>query len=337
MCSIVFLFARDNLLIPFTSRVLKKREARLKREQDGLKSLISGLVGGPALLREWDREWKDKFGGEEKDEIEGDDLVGAADDDDDEDSDAEDQDGGPVRKKVKTVKKEKIVKPVVPVPQQTQQGQNPQAGMPEKRKRGRPRKVPLPPVASAPITMQPMEGAVSVSPSQHQQLQPQQQAQPQQYLLAAFAFFSVLNSPLASSFARSHHSHYTDNHSHSHAHAHHGQVLTTPPSSIPASTVNTMMDVPLRRTYGMHEFVQAFHLLVSVLVFVYVVLPWVRGVVRRWKSVVMVKKFNHPGGTLSSFSFSYSSTLKLIIRFPYTRLPPNAPHGRPRERLSWFT
>ena len=41
--------------------------------------------------------------------------------------------------------------------------------------------MPLPPVASAPITMQPMEGAVSVSPSQHQQLQPQQQAQPQQY------------------------------------------------------------------------------------------------------------------------------------------------------------
>ena len=210
-----------------------------------------------------------------------------------------------MRKKVKTIKKEKIVKPVVPVPQQSQQGQNPQAGMPEKRKRGRPRKVPLPPVASAPITMQPMEGAVSVSPSQHQQLQPQQQAQaqPQQYLLAAFAFFSVLNSPLASSFARSHHSHYTDNHSHSHGHAHHGQVLTAPPSSIPASTVNTMMDVPLRRTYGMHEFVQAFHLLVSVLVFVYVVLPWVRGVVRRWKSVVMVKKFNHPGGT---FSCSYS-------------------------------
>ena len=41
---------------------------------------------------------------------------------------------------MKTVKIEKIVKPVVPVPQRSQQGQNPQAGMPEKRKRGRPRK-----------------------------------------------------------------------------------------------------------------------------------------------------------------------------------------------------
>ena len=77
MCTILFLFVGDSLLIPFASRVLKKREARLKREQDGLKSLISGLVGGPALLREWDREWKDKFGGEEKDEIEVDELVGA--------------------------------------------------------------------------------------------------------------------------------------------------------------------------------------------------------------------------------------------------------------------
>ena len=36
--------------------------------------------------------------GKEKDEIEGDDLVGAADDDDDdEDSDTEDQDGEPVK------------------------------------------------------------------------------------------------------------------------------------------------------------------------------------------------------------------------------------------------
>ena len=73
--------------------------------------------------------------------------------DDDEDRDVEDQDCEPMSKNVKTVKKEKIVKPVVPVPQQSQQGQSPQAGLPEKRKRGRPRKVPLPPVASALITM----------------------------------------------------------------------------------------------------------------------------------------------------------------------------------------
>ena len=29
-----------------------------------------------------------------------------------------------------------------------------------------------------------------------------------------------------------------------------------PPSSIPAATADTMMDLPLRRKHGMHEFVQ---------------------------------------------------------------------------------
>ena len=48
--------------------VLKRRENRLKREQAGLRSLISGLVGGPALLREWEREWLSRFGGPERDE-----------------------------------------------------------------------------------------------------------------------------------------------------------------------------------------------------------------------------------------------------------------------------
>ena len=62
--------------------MLKKREARLKREQDGLKSLINGLVGGPALLKEWEREWRERFGGEERDEIEDDDAAGAGDDED---------------------------------------------------------------------------------------------------------------------------------------------------------------------------------------------------------------------------------------------------------------
>ena len=56
--------------------------------------------------------------------------MSAADDDGDEDSDAKDQDSetddqdgdGPVRKKVKTLKNEKIVKPVTPVSQQSQRG-----------------------------------------------------------------------------------------------------------------------------------------------------------------------------------------------------------------------
>ena len=63
-------------------RVLKKREHRLRAEQAGLKSLIGGLVGGAALVEEWEREWKMKFGGEEQDEVEGE-----GEDGDDEDSD----------------------------------------------------------------------------------------------------------------------------------------------------------------------------------------------------------------------------------------------------------
>jgi hypothetical protein len=51
--------------------VLKKQENRLKTKHSGLKLLVSGLVGGSVLLREWELEWKEKFGGEEKDKVEG--------------------------------------------------------------------------------------------------------------------------------------------------------------------------------------------------------------------------------------------------------------------------
>ena len=34
------------------------------------------------MLKEWDREWREKFGGEEKDEVEGEDVNGASDDED---------------------------------------------------------------------------------------------------------------------------------------------------------------------------------------------------------------------------------------------------------------
>ena len=71
---------------PF-NRVLKRREARLLREQDGLKSLLSGLVGGPALLKEWEREWREKFGGAEKDEL--DDDLASANASDEEDGDGD--------------------------------------------------------------------------------------------------------------------------------------------------------------------------------------------------------------------------------------------------------
>ncbi|KAG6875808.1 hypothetical protein C0993_007352, partial [Termitomyces sp. T159_Od127] len=161
-------------------RVLKRREARLKNEQAGLKSLVAGLVGGPALLREWEREWKEMFGGEEKDEVEGEGELDADDDDSEEEGDDEEE-GGRKRKRGKTSalsspsaqakaeKKEK--KPVV----------GPDGTVPEKRKRGRPRKVVPPPAV----------------PTEQPQPQPQQET-PQQYLLATFALFSFFNSPLTS-------------------------------------------------------------------------------------------------------------------------------------------
>jgi len=83
---------------------LKKREARLKREQNGLKSLIGGLVGGPALLKEWEHEWRAKFGGEEKDEIEGEEAEPMSDDDDGDEEGDGDDDEGRAKKKAKIVK-----------------------------------------------------------------------------------------------------------------------------------------------------------------------------------------------------------------------------------------
>ena len=77
-------------------RVLKKREHRLRAEQAGLKSLIAGLVGGVALVEEWEREWKMKFGGEEQDEVEGE-----GEDGDDEGSDDDESEEEELRKKRK--------------------------------------------------------------------------------------------------------------------------------------------------------------------------------------------------------------------------------------------
>lgn len=254
--------------------VLKKREARLKREQDGLKSLIHGLVGGPALLKEWEREWKERFGGEEKDEVEGDDAAAGSDDEDGdgEDSDGEDEEGR-ARKKAKVAKapkKEKPAKPAPPPPVPTVPG-----AVPEKRKRGRPRKIPLPP-AIPPTTLAPIEGATAsmvpppqtAAPMQQDIVSPVSNQSAPQYLLAVFAFFSVFNSPLTSGYGQA------NSHTHSGSHTHHGTVLTTQPTMIPTASFTP------RHNYGMNELVQAFHLLVSTLVFFYIVFPWFSGVLR---------------------------------------------------------
>ncbi|KAF5390068.1 hypothetical protein D9757_003860 [Collybiopsis confluens] len=227
-------------------RVLKKRELRLKREQDGLKSLLKGLVGGPALLSEWEREWREKFGGEEKDEIEGEEIDdGGSDDEGSGDDDDGDDESTRKRKKPKLAPAKKDVKERrPPPPSHPVVLPDGSVVVPEKRKRGRPRKV-VPPVTAA-VTSEP---AVSM----HQPAQAQiPQHHPAQYLLATFALFSFFNSPFSS----------TPSHSPPH-HSHTGTVLT---HDLPTSVHSV--------GWSWHDLIQAFHLLVSVLVFSSILAPW---------------------------------------------------------------
>ncbi|KAK7046782.1 BHLH domain-containing protein [Favolaschia claudopus] len=173
-------------------RVLKNRELRLTRELAGLKTLLSGLVGGRELLAEWEREWAVRFGGPETDEITSENGGGAAEEDGDEDEDDSDDEGSArKRKRAKLDPKPKVErKPPAPVVEG------------EKKKRGRPRKVVnLPPTAAAPA----LSTSVPMQPQQPQQ---------HQYLLGAFALFSFFaNTPSSPSPSST-------------PHAHQGHVLT---------------------------------------------------------------------------------------------------------------
>ena len=234
----VFVVFYPNIVDNGLRRVLKRREARLKREQAGLKSLISGLVNGPALLEAWETQWREVFGGEEKDEVE--DEPGSDDEDGEVEGEGEDdeEDSGRARKRARTVKAVKATKvpSVLPATPKATTATTPTV-LPEKRKRGRPRKLPLPAPTPQVATAIPM--AVN-SPSQS----------PQQYLLAAFAFLSFLNSPLTTSSTP-----------YSHPHEHTGSVLNhTVAGKSPG--------------YGWNDFLQAFHLLVSTALFLSIVVPW---------------------------------------------------------------
>ncbi|KAI0251933.1 hypothetical protein BJV78DRAFT_1154120 [Lactifluus subvellereus] len=213
--------------------VLKRRENRLKREQAGLRSLISGLVGGPALLREWEHEWVSRFGGPERDEA----TSGVSEDDgaDDGESDEDDDNVHP-KKRIKSAPK-KAVKEPKPKKEETSPGV-----VPEKRKRGRPRKVQPLPEGEAAHQPQQLQGIVT-SPAQ---------TQPTQYLLAVFAFISFFNSPLASS---------------SHTPPTHTGVVLADSGAIVTPAVSTS-------TFGWRETLQFFHLVVSGLVFFSVLLPF---------------------------------------------------------------
>ena len=220
-------------------RVLKRREVRLKREQAGLKSLVSGLVNGPALLEAWEIQWRETFGGEERDEVE--DVPGSDEEDGEVEGEGEDEeeDPGRARKKARTVKTVKSTKvsSVLPTTPKATIVTNTPTALPEKRKRGRPRKVPLPTPAPQVATMAPL--SVNSASQPHQQ-----------YLLAAFAFLSFFNSPYVTSSAP-----------YSHPHEHTGSVLNPTVAGKPSG-------------YGWNDLIQTFHLLVSAALFFSIVVPW---------------------------------------------------------------
>lgn len=301
-------------------RVLKKREGRLRAEQAGLKALVCGLVGGPALVKEWEVRWRERFGGEERDEVEGEEAEEF--DSDEEDGEGEDGEdlGGGVGKKRKRAKTSATASPTagatakknvggekkgmgaaaIPPPNVANVisqlgGTAPGAPgvVPEKRKRGRPRKVPVAPTPVATLApqvsahesaMQQDHAMHLASPielhSAHHHHHHRQQ-QPQQYLLAVFALFSFFNSPLTSSFGSS-------SSSSSAAHQHTGILLNpplalapeiisqfTPPTASPlAGNSGTAMVMAAAGEWGWREYVQGFHLAVSLVVLASFVCSW---------------------------------------------------------------
>ncbi|KAF8317165.1 hypothetical protein DL93DRAFT_599622 [Clavulina sp. PMI_390] len=173
--------------------VLKRRELRLRREYDGLKALITGLVGGPELFELWEREWRQRHPA-------GDDEDLAADDGDDEDG-SEDEEEAKPRKKPKLATAPPPVAAPAPAPTQVFQATAAPSQPELKRKRGRPRKNPLP---GAPATGVPLPFFPSAQVEQEIQQHQQDQLQPggAKVLLGVFMLFSFLNPSTSPSLGR---------------------------------------------------------------------------------------------------------------------------------------
>ncbi|KIL55821.1 hypothetical protein M378DRAFT_28488 [Amanita muscaria Koide BX008] len=263
---------------------IKVREQRLRAEQTGLRALVGGLVGGPALLREWEREWKDRFGGEERDKLDADELANNEAEDEDSDEDDEDEDGENGRKRKRgrvassatnlngaakkaDAKDKKTQQSTV----QQQSGNATPSDAPAKRKRGRPRKVPapVPPVSTASnMSSQPLPADQDVNMMVPTQQQPYQ---PQQYLLATFALFSFFNSPLTQGYSSPSHHH----------HQRPGVVLNHPPLVYAPEIVHGLASAAEHHRAASQvsrwdEYSQVFQLVVSVLVLLSMVMSWLR-------------------------------------------------------------
>lgn len=285
-------------------RVLKRREMRLKKEKDGLKALMRSLVGGAELIAHWERMWREKFGGPEKDEVDGGD---ADDEQDDEDDDEEYADtGGKKRKRVKA-ESDSGESNSAHITTATQQFSptvtNPNSHMfapampaaatsapTEKRKRGRPRKTPLPAApanqlaanaalaqlqqqqaqlqalaARSAVPVQPQHAVGTMEVDQKPVMQQQQAPQQQQYLLAAFAFFSFFNSPM--SFSGSSSSSAWSMHRPMQTHMHSGHVVGDSQHAEAASSIAL--------AFGWRDALQLVHLAISFFLLLSIISPWV--------------------------------------------------------------
>jgi hypothetical protein len=221
-------------------------------------------------VEEWEREWKIKFGGEEQDEVEGEGEDG--DDEDSEDEEGEEEELGKKRKRAKTSPIPKVSASKKPLSSAVA----PNDQVPEKRKRGRPRKV-LPSTVSVAPRVTASTDRQILPVKQDEMMQPSftnesqwlqhQQPQPQQFLLAVFALFSFFNSPLTSSSSARQ------------GHSHTGTVLNTlhPPLAYAPDIISQFAAPPPSNTspaWSWQNYIQIFHLLVSVVVLASFVGSW---------------------------------------------------------------
>ncbi|KAF7336052.1 Glycoside hydrolase family 76 protein [Mycena sanguinolenta] len=98
---------------------------RLSRELSGLKTLLTGLVGGCELLEEWEREWTVRFGGPETDEVSESGAPADAEADEGDDGEDESNEGGArKRKKPKVDAKPKPERKPAPPPAEGNEKKN---------------------------------------------------------------------------------------------------------------------------------------------------------------------------------------------------------------------
>lgn len=246
---------------------MKRRELRLKRESEGIKALVSGLVGGSTLLAEWERGWHAQYGGDEMDEV----VLG--------DSDAEDEDGSEAEDE-KPKKKAKVTPPKKqPVPPPTATAAVPGPGGELKRKRGRPRKVQP---GAVPILEAPQGSSSSPVPSIQSEASPGHSPEGGRYLLAIFLLFSFFNGPADNGSAAS-----------EGRHSHTGVVLTSLNNSFLAKPAAHITESAFGTGLSWTRLTSYAHTLVTILLFFSVVFSFLPTSSKRNQPVKSAARTNH--------------------------------------------